>query len=441
MFDPSRYRGPAAAIAAVGLALAGCSLVVAGGIPGEAVLVVRGRLDDGRGSGRRGRPADLRGARRAETAGESLVRPRSRRRPRLVGRRHGDRSEAARSSEDPRNPARWLSLYANGAHLGDLSGLAELLLGERAAAPAAGPGAPPRVAGQERRLPLGRRQVRPSPLLAGRQGRRLRDAEDEFLLLMSAPLNAAFPERTRIGHGSRVLVIGAKRRMFARLGMGAESLYAPDPDPWTVRLLMPDPEDVPRRAEEAAASASVRELNEGVRLRGLRAGARDKGWFDRANYSTEGYNARSLVAIVREARGAGRRGRGRVAPESSAMRAAVPAEAMDCLRAVLRDAFGPARLRSSTCATPSPTASSTTMSMRHRGPTGRDPPVDRGPRPSPGPDDCGARREAEPGPGRGGAGRNQDAQTFHGACPDVQRPSSSLRSRSVSMHCQNSPCR
>ncbi len=342
MFDPSRYRGPAAAIAAVGLALAGCSLVVqaafrerpswlSGGDStmegGQDAVVGRrisGVLAELRRRGKASSDLDLGVVLGSSAVGMAID-------PKLL-----------ESSEDPRIPARWLSLYANGAHLGDLSGLAELLLGGGLRPRLLVLGLHPGLLARSDDYLSDDVKFDPSPLRQAVKERRLRDAEDEFLLLMSAPLNAAFPERTRIGHNSRVLVIGAKRRMFARLGMGAESLYAPDPDPWTVRLLMPDPEDAPRRAEEAAASASVRELNEGVRLRGLRAGARDKGWFDRANYSTEGYNARSLVAIVREARGRGVEAVVVLLPESSVMRAAVPAEAMDCLRAVLRDAFGPA---------------------------------------------------------------------------------------------------
>ena len=42
---------------------------------------------------------------------------------------------------------------------------------------------------------------------------------------------------------------------------------------------------------------------------------------------------------------------------------------------------------------------------------------------------------------RGGWQAYQVSQTFHGAFPLVQRPSRSLRSRSVSMHCQKSSCR
>ena len=118
------------------------------------------------------------------------------------------------------------------------------------------------------------------------------------------------------------------------------------------------------------------------------------------------------------------------------MRAAVPAEAMDCLRAVLRDAFGP--------------AAPPIVDLRDAIP-------DRMFH-----DEVHEKREGRVaatrlliealgsthGAGEAGAwgvmsgsGWHQDSQTFHGACPDVQRPSRSLRSRRVSMHCQNSPWR
>jgi hypothetical protein len=246
------------------------------------------------------------------------------------------------SSGDPRIPARWLSLYANGANLGDLRGLADLVLGSGLRPRLLLLGIHPSLLARSDHYLSDDRAFDPAPFLTAVAGGRLRDAKDEFMLLMAAPLNAAFPNRTRIGHSSRVFVIEAKRRMFARLGMGAESLYAPDHDPWTVRLLFADPEEAPAKVEEESAGATVRDLNEGVLRQGLRGAVRDKGWFDAANFSTEGHNARSLVAIVREARGRGIETVIVLLPESSSMRAAVPAEAMECLRAVLRGAFGPA---------------------------------------------------------------------------------------------------
>ena len=74
--------------------------------------------------------------------------------------------------------------------------------------------------------------------------------------------------------------------------------------------------------------------------RGLRGEVRDKGWYEGANYSTQGQNARALVDIVRQARGRGIEPVIVLLPESSPMRASIPVEAMGSLRAVLRGAFG-----------------------------------------------------------------------------------------------------
>ena len=245
------------------------------------------------------------------------------------------------SSGDPGIPARWLSLYANGANLDDLRGLTDLLLGSGLRPRLLLMGIHPSLLARSDHYLSDEAVFDPSPSLKAVASGRLRDAKDEFMMLMGAPLNAAFPNRTRIGHSSRVFVIAAKRRMFARLGMGAESLYVPDPDPWTVRLLFADPEEAPGKLEEESKRASVRELNEGVLLQGLHGAVRDKGWYDGANYSTEGQNARALVDIVRQARGRGIEPVIVLLPESSPMRASIPAEAMGTLRAVLRGAFGP----------------------------------------------------------------------------------------------------
>jgi hypothetical protein len=342
MFDPSRFRGVAAAIAAVGLAMAGCSLLaqaafrerpswlsagdstMEGGQDAVVGRRISGVLAELRRRGKSPSDLDLGVVLGASAVGMAIE-------PKLL-----------ESSGDPRIPARWLSLYASGANVEDLRGLADLLLGSGLRPRLFLLGIHPSLLARSDHYLSDETAFDPSPFLRAVAGGRLRDAKDEFMVLMAAPLNAAFPNRTRIGHGSRVFVIETKRRMFARLGMGAESLYSPDRDPWAVRLLYADPEEAPGKVEEVSTSGSVRELNEGLRVRGLRGDAWNKGWFDRANYSAEGQNARALVAIIRQARGRGIEPVIVLLPESTTMRGAVPAEAMECLRAVLQGAFGSA---------------------------------------------------------------------------------------------------
>jgi hypothetical protein len=342
MFDPSRFRGVAAAITAVGLAMAGFSLLAQAAFRERPSWLSAGdsTMEGGQDAvvGRRisGVLAELR--RRGKSSSDldlGVVLGAS-----AVGM--GIEPKLLESSGDPRIPARWLSLYASGANVEDLRGLADILLGSGLRPRLLLLGIHPGLLARSDHYLSDDTVIDPSPFLGAVAGGRLRDAKDELMLLMAAPLNAAFPNRTRIGHGSRVFVIEAKRRMFARLGMGAESLYAPDRDPWTVRLLVDDPEEAPGKVEEGSTSGSVRELNEGVLRQGLRGAVRDKGWLDRASYSTEGQNARSLVAIVRQARERGIEIVIVLLPEASPMRAGMPAEAMECLRAVLRGAFGSA---------------------------------------------------------------------------------------------------
>ncbi len=339
MYDLTRFRGVAVAAVAVAVAMAGCSLAARGALGGRPSwlsggdstmeggqdAVVGRRISGAIAALRRGGQSDLGVVLGASAVGMAVE-------PRRL-----------ESSGDPRIPGRWLSLYANGANLGDLRGLAELLLGSGLRPRLLLLGIHPGLLARSDDYLSDDEGFDPGPTLQALRSGRVRDARDEFLLMMAGPLNAAFPQRTRIGHTSRVLVIAAKRRMFARLGLGAESIYAPDPDPWTVRLLFADQDE----AEEAGAAeprgtkaASVRELNEGVRVQGLRGAVRDKGWGDPANYSVDGYNARSLVAMIRMARGRGIETAIVLLPEAGAMRASIPAEAMQCLDAVLRDAFG-----------------------------------------------------------------------------------------------------
>lgn len=342
MFDPSRFRGVAAALAAVVMAMAGCSLIaraafrerpswlsegdstMEGGQDAVVGRRIAGVLAEQRRKGRSPSDLDL-GVILGASAVSMAVEP-----------------TLLESAGDPRLPARWLSLYANGANLADLRGLAELLLRSGLRPRTLCLAIHPSLLARSDHYLSDEAAFDPAPVRAAISERRLRDAKDEFFMLMGEVLNAAFPNRTRISHGTRVAAIAIKRDLFARLGLGADSLYSTDPDPWTVQLLKADPEEADRVVEGRNAAASVRELNEGALHEGLRGQVRDKGWSDAANYSAQGLNARSLVTIIREARERGIEVVIVLLPEASSMRASVPPEAMSCLMEVLEGAFGPA---------------------------------------------------------------------------------------------------
>ncbi|MBV8458628.1 MAG: hypothetical protein JO122_18670 [Acetobacteraceae bacterium] len=68
----------------------------------------------------------------------------------------------------------------------------------------------------------------------------------------------------------------------------------------------------------------------------------DKGWTDPAAYSSEGANARALIALVRAARAPGIEVVILLLPEGTTLRTSIPPEAMRCLRDTLTRGFGPA---------------------------------------------------------------------------------------------------
>jgi hypothetical protein len=166
----------------------------------------------------------------------------------------------------------------------------------------------------------------------------VRAAKAELETLLTAPMNRAFPNRTRVSHHVRGLAADAKRRLFAALGLGADSLYAPDSNPWAVRLLVAD-DDAPRD-HDAGRRVFVRDQPEGPMREGPGGAVKDKGWIEPSCYSADGDNARALIAIIREARARRIKVVILLLPEGSRLRAEVPPEAMDCLHEALRKGFG-----------------------------------------------------------------------------------------------------
>jgi hypothetical protein len=243
------------------------------------------------------------------------------------------------AASGPAVPARWLSLYANGANASDLRGLAELLFMN-------GPPIKLLVLGLHPALLARSDSYLTDPTSADArdfwrayEAGHLMSARQELAVLMLVPMNRFFPERTRIGHQSRVLAARVKRRLFAALGLGADSLFAPDLDPWTVRLLIAD-ERAEGRAAEAGRRVAARELQEGPMRQGLFGEVKDRGWYNPASYSTEGSPSRDLVATIQEARSRGIEVVILLLPERSDLRSRIPAEAMRCLNKTLVRGFG-----------------------------------------------------------------------------------------------------
>lgn len=116
---------------------------------------------------------------------------------------------------------------------------------------------------------------------------------------------------------------------FARLGLGLRAgfspaaFFAPDPEPWK-----------PRPPPRNPLPANVR-VKQDQQFEGF-------GWFDQGRYEAEAVapQAESLVRIVRGMRAAGTRVILVLMPEDSAVRARVPAVALERLQLVLASAFG-----------------------------------------------------------------------------------------------------
>jgi hypothetical protein len=238
----------------------------------------------------------------------------------------------------PTAPARWLSLYANGANASDLRGLSELLFMDGPPTKLLVLGLHPSLLARSDSYLTDPTRIDTRDFWRAYEAGHLTSARQELAALMLVPMNRWFPERTRIGHQSRVLAAKLKRSLFAALGLGADSLYAPDVDPWTVRLLIAD-ERAEGRVADGARRVAARELQEGPMREGLFGEVKDKGWYTAASYSPEGPQSRDLIDTIRAARSRGIEVVILLLPERSDLRSRVPAEAMTCLNETLRRAF------------------------------------------------------------------------------------------------------
>jgi hypothetical protein len=340
MFDLVRLRGVVAALAVVALGLSMWSLLAraTAGVAsrwlseGDSTMeggqdaVVGGRIAGVLAEARRrgGRPdADLGVLFGASSVGMAID-------PTVL-----------ESAAGARIPARWLSLAANGANAEDLRGLADLLLTSVLHPRLLVLGFHPQMLARSDDYLSDQVRFDVTDLRRALAAGRLRTAQVELETLVVAPLNRAFPNRTRISHHIRGLAAEAKWRMFAALGLGVDSLFAPDPEPWVVRLLVEE-HDAEPGAEPEGRRVSVRDQREGPMRERPGGAVRNKGWSNPASYAADGANARALIAIIRAARARGIEVVIALLPEATTLRNSVPPEAMRCLRAALDRGFGTA---------------------------------------------------------------------------------------------------
>ena len=339
MFDLARLRGLVAAAAAVLLAMGCCSLLAraaAGGRPawlagGDSTIeggqdaVVGGRIAGVRQQQRRqpGSASDLGILLGSSAVGMDLD-------PKILDAEAGDGL-----------PARWLSLYANGANLEDIRDLADLIFGSGLRPKLLVLGIHPGLLARSDDYLTDPTTLDLALLKGELAAGHLRMAKAELESLSAIPLNLAFPNRTRISHRLRGLVADAKRNLFAWGGMGVEALYRPDPDPWSVRLLVED-KQAEGDIDAEGRKATVRDMAEGPMREGLLGQVKDKGWSNPAAYPAGGANALAMIAAIREARARGIEVLVLLLPERSTLRATMPPESMDCVRDALRRGFGDA---------------------------------------------------------------------------------------------------
>jgi hypothetical protein len=239
----------------------------------------------------------------------------------------------------PLVPRRWLNLYANGANATDLRGLADLLFLSRIRINRVVLAIGPTILARSTAYLSDTTTADVRPFLRAYEDGHLMTARQELAALSLVPLHRLFPERIRIGHQSRVLVSWAKTRLFSAIGLGADSLYPPNPDPWTVRLLIRD-EAAEGRAPNAGRHVTAREIREGPMRNGLFGEVNDKGWYDVSSYSSRGRAANDLIAIISQARSHGAEVMITLVPERSNLRSRIPPAALRCFHETLERGFG-----------------------------------------------------------------------------------------------------
>jgi hypothetical protein len=138
---------------------------------------------------------------------------------------------------------------------------------------------------------------------------------------VSIALEMVFPGRSKLNLFARRRVFQAKLQFFESIGVGVNSLFLPDADPWSVRL--------PGNRQHAPKSVIA------VQKESLR----ERGWFDTLGYSLDSPNCSSLVELITRSRSRGMSVFIVLMPEPSELRNAVPREAKRILLNTLLNAF------------------------------------------------------------------------------------------------------
>jgi hypothetical protein len=336
MFDLRRLGGLMAAASAVALAmlaLGGLTLATAGGRPGW-LASGDSTIEGGQEAVVGGRIAGV-----IRQPGDKAPRPRG-----DLGVLFG--SSAVGMGIDPRrlgsqagpgDPKRWLSLYANGANLEDLDQVGRLVTDGPLRPRLLILGIHPGLLARSDDYLTDRLALDTRPLTQAIAARQPMTAKAELMALSTVPLNWIYPNRTRISNRLRGLASLARRGLFGSLGLGADALFRAEPDPWSVRLLIPDLEEARMVASEGR-KATVRDAAEGP-MRNALGEVKDKGWGDPTKYSADGPNARGLVDLIRRARGRGTEVVVLILPEAQSLRELIPPEAMQFLHRALDRGF------------------------------------------------------------------------------------------------------
>ena len=141
-----------------------------------------------------------------------------------------------------------------------------------------------------------------------------------FLLI---PWNRVFPNRSRIGRWARVALFDARLDLFAALGHGPEDFGPPARDPWSAPPWWTEGYHVPPEILDKQFG-----------------GLSKDHVFEAASYSSDSQNARNLVRLVRELRGAGAEVVIALFPEAGRRRVAAPPEFLRTTEEALHRAFG-----------------------------------------------------------------------------------------------------
>jgi hypothetical protein len=184
--------------------------------------------------------------------------------------------------EDSKVPMRWVNLGCENANAADTARLARLVVEDGGLKPdfvvlALHPDQLPRTTS----FLVESMKFSPSELLGDLKRLRYRRVQDHVERAALAPLDVFFPYRTLIGYRSREVATDWKVAIFRTLGMGLDSIYAPDPSPWTSRTLFTRPvatRDVPSKFQACARF----------------------GTFDEPNYEADRDNVQSIAKLLRD---------------------------------------------------------------------------------------------------------------------------------------------